>query len=368
MKPNVIEQIDSDLVEIGAIFHEHSSQLLFLSQVFNRAVETLGPNPFANAGEPTLEEVEKVLSGPVLTLIGALGKMIETLESDWQARRISEDEWAELSTRYKQLLKYQAGGNRAMFGPPTLYGLAKEIDALFERIQGTGLPREKVKHTLRSAKEVMRIVCLYDLTMGRARIIGMDYQTHTLRDYLTASVRPKEPSRVVKVVDLIGPVMQNLAAFAKEKRVEFRDYLSSTTARVEVVETDVRRALGNILYNAIKYSWKMQGQQLAWVDIRCFVERGSVVFEFENWGVPIKPEEIEQGLIFKLGYRGELASSGGRLGSGVGLHDALRTAVEHGGEILVESLPAREQEGDPSDPYEHAYITTVKFKLLLHRK
>jgi signal transduction histidine kinase len=98
--------------------------------------------------------------------------------------------------------------------------------------------------------------------------------------------------------------------------------------------------LSNLLHNAIKYTWRRDKTIMPWVQVRAFQEGQFICVEFENWGVPISHEEIEQKLIFQLGYRGKWSTDRGRLGTGIGLTDADRVARVHGGEIRVESKPA----------------------------
>jgi signal transduction histidine kinase len=90
-----------------------------------------------------------------------------------------------------------------------------------------------------------------------------------------------------------------------------------------------------------------------------------VNIEFENWGVPIKKEEIEQHLIFKVGYRGRLSGDRGRVGTGIGLADAQRVAQKHGGDLVVKSHPAVGSRNE--DDYTQPFITSVIMKLQPHR-
>jgi signal transduction histidine kinase len=193
----------------------------------------------------------------------------------------------------------------------------------------------------------------------------MDQQAESLRDFLTKSKRPKESPQIFRIRRLVEEVILNLEAFAKEKRVELRFKGSQDDAMVKAVERDVRGALTSVLHNAIKYSWKMLGSQSAWVKILCYTSKRDVFIAFENWGVPIHNDEIEQGLIFQMGYRGTLSGDRGRLGTGLGLHDAWQTAKESGGEITVRSEPSNDVYRQ--DPYKKAYITTVTFKLPIYK-
>ncbi len=74
-------------------------------------------------------------------------------------------------------------------------------------------------------------------------------------------------------------------------------------------------------------------------------------------------DEIEQGLIFQLGYRGAFSGDKGRVGTGIGLYDALKTARAHNGDITIESIPTRSQNDLDADLKKQPFITTVTFKI-----
>jgi len=135
----------------------------------------------------------------------------------------------------------------------------------------------------------------------------------------------------------------------------------SVDAFVKCDLTAVRRAFTNILNNAVKYSYQLPEDLEAWVTIRISVKKGMVYVSTENWGVPIEKEEIERQLIFDLGYRGNRSGDRTRAGSGIGLYDARKTAREHGGDVLVRSVPSRKV--IETDPYGQPYITTVTLVL-----
>ena len=87
---------------------------------------------------------------------------------------------------------------------------------------------------------------------------------------------------------------------------------------------------------------------------------------FENWGVPIPKGEIDQGLVFHLGYRGKLSSDRGRVGTGIGLTDARRVSRDHDGDVTIDSRPALF--GGREDDYKQPFLTTVTLILPVHSK
>ncbi|HVF41929.1 MAG TPA: HAMP domain-containing sensor histidine kinase [Pyrinomonadaceae bacterium] len=351
------------MVEIGAILHDQAAGLLALLQVLKRGIESMSPNPFDRKGEPTPEEVDEVLAEPVSRLSQSLNELVTLARGGLKDRNIAERWWEEVVELNSRLMDYGDTVRGVSFRPPFLYLLARKLADLLSDLKGAKLPKEKVREIQRRAKEVERIVCLYDFSVGRARILSMDYQIRTLREFLMTSVRPQEPRRPARLQDIIRSVIHDLEAFSAEKRVKFEVKFGPSPVVVEISETDVRRALLNILHNAIKYSWQLPGQKRAWVKIQCYVEGRYAHVEFESWGVPIMKDEIEQGLVFKLGYRGAFSGDKGRVGTGIGLYDALKTARAHGGDITVESKPAWSQGDSEVDMKRQPFLTTVTFRI-----
>jgi signal transduction histidine kinase len=90
----------------------------------------------------------------------------------------------------------------------------------------------------------------------------------------------------------------------------------------------LRRALANLLANAVKYG---DGSVVA---VQVGTTRGTVVVSVHNGGPPIPPERIDQMLLpFHRGGAGD--------GWGLGLHFVRRIAECHAGSITLDSSPER---------------------------
>lgn len=365
MKDQKDENTGRLLADIGAVFHDHANTLLSMFQALNPILESLAPNPFERGGEPSPEKVDRVLAIPVANLVNSLRELVALIEHDWRERKVSSQAWEDIRKRFAQFQSYTTSIKHPTHRPPFLRQSARLLMARLKDLNSANVPSDKLAEIIKHAKEIERLVLLYELSMAKSRIVAMDHQARTLRDYLTEQARPNEPRGILRIRTLIRHVMQGLEEFANQKGVELRETKGSEDALIYVVERDVERTLSNLLHNAIKYSWKLQGSERAWVNIKCYVNGERVIVEFENWGVPIEKDEITEGLIFRFGYRGALASDRSRSGTGIGLYDALKTAQKYGGDIHVISVPAKryERPGYGKQPY----ITTVKLSLPLHR-
>ncbi|CAG1004018.1 partial Sensor histidine kinase CusS, partial [Gammaproteobacteria bacterium] len=207
--------------------------------------------------------------------------------------------------------------------------------------------------------------CLIDILMTLAAIIQMDSTLRSLRDFITADVRKHEERKRLSLKHLIEQAITHMIEFAKSSRVDIVRKERDFDAEVEGIERDLVRALQNLLHNAIKYSWRRDRARAPWITIRAYARDQFACVEFENWGVAISQEEIDNALIFQLGYRGKWSKDRGRLGTGIGMTDAKRVAQDHRGDVLVTSRPAVSgaHRADDLDYYSQPFITTVTFCL-----
>ena len=144
-----------------------------------------------------------------------------------------------------------------------------------------------------------------------------------------------------------------------EKGIEIENKFTGNLDAV-LASNDIDRLVCNLLHNAGKYSYPGPGRFVK-IKAREIQSGDKVECTIENFGIPIKKEEIESGYIFKFGNRGELAFRSDRDGTGVGLADAKETVEAHGGELKLTSEPVRD-DGDPPG-YKVPYKTTVTINL-----
>ncbi len=102
---------------------------------------------------------------------------------------------------------------------------------------------------------------------------------------------------------------------------------------IEVDPMLFRRVLDNLLENAHKYSPDPDAP----VTLRASTAEGGAVFEVEDRGVGVAPDDLP--LVFSAFFRGDRSRSRGTGGVGLGLTLAKRIVEAHGGRIELASAP-----------------------------
>jgi signal transduction histidine kinase len=100
-------------------------------------------------------------------------------------------------------------------------------------------------------------------------------------------------------------------------------------------ERQLRTMLGNLIDNAVKYSDPQEGRPAPRVWVRGRVEGERVVLEVQDEGIGIP--EAHLGRIFERFYRVDRARSRATGGTGLGLSIVRHVALNHGGDVAVES-------------------------------
>ena len=357
------KRVEELTFDIGRILHANTGTLLMAQQTLDGVAEAFGQRTIKELITVPLEEMDDQLIKEAALLANAIDKLAQATEPERRCQALSDAKWDALTGKIAPLRQARDLIPGMEMRAPTLRTTAHQITTLCQDMAPGVLSRELVRDVLRAAAQLENSACLVDVLMTRTAIIQMDSTLRSLRDFITADVRVYEPKKRLSVKQLTDQAITQIAEFARSSRVDIvrRDRDFDTT--VEGVERDLVRALTNLLHNAIKYSWRRDRSKTPWVVIRTYARAGMACIEFENWGVPIAQEEIEQGLIFQLGYRGKWSKDRGRLGTGIGLTDAKRTAQTHYGDLRVASRPSNPGWIQPDDPnyYNQPFVTTVTF-------
>lgn len=363
------EQIEELRLDIGRILHANTTTLLMVKQTLDAVVEAFEPKPYQGTSLPTSDESEKMLVDHANLLATMIERFLEFSKDDRQKKALPSVHWKKLNTYVGFLREFRKRIPTPESWAVTLRKAANDVGKIHQEIKPGYLPRESVRELETAAWHLERLTNLLEVLETRAAVIQMDYTIHSLRESITRETKEQATRKKANIRALIEQCVTRLAEYARSLKVEI-DTREVKDVVIFVNERDMVRALSNLLHNAIKYSWRRDPEtslatKQSWVSIRTLVDENQVSIEFENWGVPIKREEIEKGKIFDLGYRGELSKDRGRLGTGIGLTDARRVAETHRGKLDIESRPASRYSVKPNHPdyYDQPFITTVSMSL-----
>lgn len=136
----------------------------------------------------------------------------------------------------------------------------------------------------------------------------------------------------VDLVDIIGLVKRTVGSLAERKEIEVNVAISPDVPIINADWEKVRRIIGNLVSNAIKYT-KRGGKVSILAD---FDEKADqVVVKVKDNGLGIREEDI--GIIFDKFVQIDHSSHRRYSGSGLGLAVVQQLVAAHGGEITVES-------------------------------
>ena len=309
----------------------------------------MGSPPFPASGAPLDEELSASLTRPMDLLRDSLQAITGGTQ---RTVHTSGPELIDQTTHEAALSILTLGTNTPLLGEVT------RLRSLLERfvtVSSRSDAHSSLTAPAECARELLRILASADVLRLAAKLAELEEQTRQLRDVLLAGERQEEEARLVAFDTLVERSISQLRAYAESRRIDIRYHNRASKLEVLVQQTDVQRALTSILANGVKYSYTLRGEQRAWLEVAIGSDAKDVWLKVESWGVPIARDEIEQGTIFLPGGRGNHAIQSGRLGSGIGLWDAKRVAVRHGGDLELNSRPTAQK----------AYVTTATLSLPL---
>lgn len=356
------DRLDELTYDFGSVLHNYTTTLLMVQLSSEPLIRSLAPDPFPLNSEVTPEEASEEVAGPTKRLTEALSQLLELAKEEGRTPALPEEKWKRLGELLSMLRTHEQQVSEIDVRAVVLGEIAIEVIKFCNDLsQSHRFKREDVTALRNTAQELVRLTSLISLHQMRAAVLEMDHQVRSLREFVTTNAREPEAKEVCQIGGLIRQVRVNLDNYARSRSVGFKFDIND--AKIRVVRREVLRALTDVLHNAIKYSWSRDKTKSPWVFIHTSVVNNELFVEFKNWGVPIMKEEIEQELIFKIGYRGKHSGDRGRVGTGIGLADARRVARAHRGDLIVTSQPAVGSRA--LDDYSNPFITTVTMKLPL---
>lgn len=343
--------------DVGAVLHVFRQTLVLLGLSIQAVRDIFARAPSANNVKLTPDDVESQVRAPIRALAAAVDAFLHETQIEG-ALPLSTTDMQRLDELSRMVVGFQE--------IPKAHWVdfwrtaAVEILAIGDRVQLRPTPRLPHEAFIDAAQQIARITGLATMNRAREAIVAVDAPLTALRDVVTSGTTPRPPTERVPIERCVRDAIDRLVEFAAERHIRLVFDDRSTTF-VAITRHDVTRAISNILHNAINYSLLRETEPSS-VEITVSPLNATIVAVcVQNWGVPIPAEEISTGLVFRLGYRGRLSSVAGRVGTGVGLADALNIAQRHGGNITVTSRPAKPG-ADPSD-YTQLFITRACLEL-----
>jgi len=343
--------------DIGAVLHTFRHTLTQLKHNISSVADILAGAPNTTVRPQTADELEEEIRPPLHELSVAVDRFVTTTANVTHAVALEKKDREDLLRAVGVMNAYRTR-NKAHWRATWIDGAARVL-AICKRIRPNTVARDAYRPMILAAERIGVLTGLATLSIAREAIAAVDTPLESLYGFVIGR-RNQEAKEVVSLESCVTEAINSLADFANERGVGIR-FDGESRHEVYVRRVEVTRAIQNLLHNAIKYSWA-RGEKRPWVSIIVTInERAMVEVAVENWGVPIPQEEIQKGLVFRLGFRGRLSSDRGRLGTGVGLADSLSVAKTLGGSLTIESRPAAPM-GNPRE-YDKPFITTARIAL-----
>lgn len=173
--------------------------------------------------------------------------------------------------------------------------------------------------------------------------------------------------RPYPIAELVRKAVTFYAGEAARRGISIRNGLSATRngrGRPEISRIHMQFAINNLLHNSIKYSFTtvISSPRERTVVISGGERKGMFEFHFENYGVGITPEEIEQGKLFEEGYKGQLTRGEYRSGAGKGLAFVKRVMDAHGGTISITSKLMAETDAPFGAPHLNRFTIRLPYR------
>lgn len=360
-------QIEELSTDIGRVLHTNTSTLrmvrLTLDPVLTLLYTELGLP--AHGPELTTDRQQTLLDAQVQQLGRAIQDLLDN-PLDRRKLALPPLRWEYLQQRLEDLLNYKQLARQPENHPSFLRELAKDMLEILTEMR-PGLAREQMRAMQRAALDLQRAINIIKVSATLVAVVQMEHTVHSLNEYVNVGLRTEEQRSFVPLRKLVDNALSSLSNFAEMRGIEIKIQDLAPGIEVKVNARDMQRTLANLIHNAIKYSWtRPNAIKAPWITIELRTTEREVLFSVENWGVPIPRDEIEDRLIFQLGYRGRLSQDRNRLGTGTGLTDALNTAQAHDGYIEATSLPASSTAiRDETHPeyYRQPFLTTFTLHL-----
>jgi PAS domain S-box-containing protein len=348
--------------DFSAILHTYIATINGLRDTMIALIQAHGQDMLK--GEHHID-AEKITNG-MSTSKKLFGEQLRDLQNIAYTRDIPNAILVKINKLWDVFLsgKLSAEGERAnsAFNRKLFIQLRRELQAL-RSLQA--LPREQTRILRTELDNLQRLTSLVSLSIAVDEIKERLPDFHFFREYLgRGEVIPQEFTKQ-DLMPIFLQVIQSLEEFAALNKVSVVQHFNpKDSLMVRCHRSSINRALHSLLHNAIKYSWTKGTEKSPWVDVRIEKKPREIVISIQNWGVPIRKEELDSGLVFEFGKRGRLSDDRNRSGTGIGLYDAQDILEKHGGQLRLTSEPIL---GNPAYDYSRPFITTVYITLPIEK-
>jgi len=246
---------------------------------------------------------------------------------DLTERKMSEQALQDSSDKYRQLAEELSVTNSE------LSSVNRELE------QFTAIVSHDLKEPLRTVRSFLQLMDQhldqqkFDLikpSIGKGILAAQ--RMHDLIDNL---LHYSQISKIglqrqkLKVEDLIGEAIQNLNDAVEQSGAQIR--VNSDVPFIYGDRVQLVQLFQNLLANALKFTNGSKPE----VEVRSWMENGSVRFVVEDNGIGISPDHLEK--IFEIFRRLHFANQ--YAGNGVGLAVCKKVVERHRGKIWAESVP-----------------------------
>lgn len=353
------QQLNELTTDFGKVLHSYSSTLIHSKHTMDAVIRSFISKAERNPETKQLDD-QKV-SILLQQKIGMLQKAFARFWVKNEELQYFKEQQIQQMQRILSLITRDLGERFNVQHLAIVRDGSIKIREDIQQIKPGHFPKELLKEIRQVLTSILKLCSLVTLSRGVETVLEMETVVNNLRSYILTRVKPAEPLKALDIYDILIGVVKNMEEYAVTRNIELRTNLRDLRdVQIDGFENDLVRALLNLLHNAIKYSWERRPPAKAFVLIEGTADRHWVYLMIENWGVAITHEEIQQGLIYKVGYRGINSSDRRRPGTGLGLYDSLKVIEKHKGEMTITSEASL---GNAPDDYSHPFVTRVKLKL-----
>ncbi len=353
------QQLNELTTDFGKVLHSYSSTLIHSKHTMDAVIRSFITEK--EQDPETLQLDEERVGGLLRQEVQLLDRTLEKLWLKNEEVQFFNEQQIHQLQRILSLIKRDTGEQINVQHLAIVRDGSIKIKEEIKTIVKGHFPKELIKDIRQQLTSILKLCSLVTLSRGVETVLEMETVVNNLRSYILTRVKQQEPLQQLDIYDIMVGVVKNMGEYAAKRNIELRMNIREIRdVMIDGYENDLVRALLNILHNAIKYSWERRSPSKAFVLIEGWRDQHWVFLKVENWGVPITDKELEQGLIFKVGYRGINSSDRRRPGTGLGLYDTLKVIENHKGEMTISSDPSL---GNAKDDYSNPFVTRVNLKL-----